>query len=172
MSQRNSRQLTACWCFEKRRQRHVDVFLQNRNGFWTKWTLKRLIGKDSLPRSIFRRTKPMLLCFKNYGFIAQNLWSCSSKSMFLQPESIGFVCKHLIGLFEKNQKSLYSFVNQEIVKGASKLVCFATSRPSVNYIARMRAWNSDFPWQFMHESCKYLASLFCCSDILCIFAAK
>ena len=68
----------------------------------------------------------MLLCFKNYGFTAQNLWSCSSKSMFLQPESIGFVCKHLIGLFEKNQKSLYSFVNQEIVKGASKLVCFAT----------------------------------------------
>ena len=104
-----------------------------------------LKGKESLPRSTFRLAKPVLLCFKNYGFTAQNLWSCSSKSMFLQPKSIGFVCKHLIGLFEKNQKSLYSFVNQKIVKGASKLVCFATSRPSVNNIAGLRGFNSDFP---------------------------
>jgi len=65
--------------------------------------------------------------------------------MFLQPKSIGFVCKHLIGLFEKNQKSLYSFVNQEIVKGASKLVCSVRNRPSVNNIAGLRGFNSDFP---------------------------
>ena len=95
------------WCrFEKTWQNHVAVFLRNRNRFLTKRALKTWKRKDSLPRSTFRRAKPMLLPFKNYGFTAPKLWFRTSKPMLLQPETYVFLSKHLISLFKTNSFSV------------------------------------------------------------------
>ena len=76
--------------FEKTRQNHVAVFLQNRSEFCKKWALKARKCKKSLPQRTFRHAKPMLLPFKNYGFTAQNLWFYPLKPMFLQPKTMLF----------------------------------------------------------------------------------
>ncbi len=61
----------------------------------------------------------MLLPFKTYGFVVQNLWFHALKPMFFHPKTYVFYSKHLISSFKKNVFSLQLVINQSIAKSAS-----------------------------------------------------
>lgn len=72
--------------------------------------------KDSLPEKQVCRTKPMVSCFKTYGFTPQNLWFHCPKPMVLQLKSIGFASKHLF--FSSVEK--HFLCNNLLIKGLQK----------------------------------------------------
>ena len=88
----------------------LPFFFEIEMSFGKKRALKKRKRKDSLPQRTFRRAKPMLLHFKNYGFTVQKLWFYTSKTMFSPSKSIGFTRKYLISPVKKKTRYHYNLL--------------------------------------------------------------